>query len=250
MRHLFDCWRQVVARAHAAGSVALFLDFDGTLAPFTSRPEDARMSHATRDALARLAIHPRVHVAVISGRRRADVQMRAGVARVRYLGLHGWESGLPPRLPPEIQWLLERIKRTLARRVEGMPGIRFEDKGPVFSVHYRGASDQYIGEARSAIRAALSSTRAFRVIPGKLTWEVLPWDIGDKGTAVRHQLRLLPGNVLPVYAGDDRTDEPAFRALPHGITIRVGRRALTRARFQLRDPREVRSFLEELRAAF
>lgn len=246
MRHLFDGWRQVAARVRAAGSVALFLDFDGTLAAFQPRPEDARLSHATRNALVRLAVNPRMQVSIVSGRRRADLQKRTGVARVQYLGLHGWENGSPPRLQPEVQLLLERTRRTLARRVKGLPGIRLEDKGAVFSLHYRGAPDRYIVEARSAVLDALSSAGALRATPGKLSWEILPRAIGDKGTAVRHQLSLLPGHVLPMYAGDDRTDEPAFAALSHGITIRVGRRSLTRAHFQLRDPDEVRSFLEKL----
>ena len=246
MRHLFDAWRQVASRVRAAGSVALFLDFDGTLAAFRPRPEDARMTHATRNALARLACNPRLKVCIVSGRRRSDIQMLTGVARVQYLGLHGWENGLPPRLQPEVQRLLDRAKRALASRVAALPGIRFEDKGAVFSVHYRGAPDRYIVEAGSAVRAALASTSLLRAIPGKLAWEILPRAIGDKGTAVRHQLSLLPGGVLPVYAGDDRTDEPAFAALSRGITIRVGRRSLTRAHFQLRDPAEVRSFLEKL----
>ena len=246
MRHLFDCWRQVAARVHAAGSVALFLDFDGTLAPFQPRPEDARMSPATRRVLARLADNPRLHVCIISGRRRSDIQMRTALARVQYQGLHGWENGRRPQLPPGVQLLLDRAHATLASRVESLPGIRIEDKGAGFSVHYRGAADQYIVKAQAAVDDALSYSNVLRAIPGKQSWEILPRAIGDKGTAVRHQLSLLPGGILPIYAGDDRTDEPAFAVLSHGITIHVGRRALTRAHFQLRDPAEVRSFLEKL----
>jgi trehalose-phosphatase len=246
MRHLFDGWQQVAERVRAAGSAALFLDFDGTLAAFQPRPEDARLSRATSNALSRLAVNPRLHICIVSGRGRSDIRTRIGIPRLQYLGLHGWENGSSPRLPPEMQLLLDRARRALATRIQTMPGIRIEDKGAGFSVHYRGAPDRSISEARSAVRAALSSNAALRAIPGGLSWEILPRVIGDKGAAVRHQLSLLPGHVLPIYAGDDRTDEPAFAALSHGITIRVGRRALTRAHFQLRDPREVRSFLEKL----
>jgi len=246
MRHLFDGWQQVVERVRAAGSVALFLDFDGTLAAFEARPEDARLGHETRNALARLAMDPRMRVSIVSGRRRADIQTRIGLARVQYLGMHGWENGSTPRLRPEVQSLLDGAREWLAARVQAMPGIRIEDKGAGFSVHYRGAPDRSIRETRSAVRAALSSAAELRAIPGGLSWEILPRDIGDKGTAVRHQLSRLADRVLPIYAGDDRTDEPAFAALSGGITIRVGRRSLTRARFQLRDPGEVRRFLEKL----
>jgi trehalose-phosphatase len=249
MRHLFDVWPQVAARLRGAGALALFLDFDGTLAPFSLRPEDVRLSQATRHVLTRLAVSPRLRVWVISGRRRYDILTRTGVPRVHYLGLQGSENGAAPRLPPETQAIVERTKRDLARRVARIPGIRFEDKGPIFTVHYRGATEPSIGQARSAVDDALSSAGVLRAIRGSKVWEILPWSIGDKGCAVRHQLSLLAGNVLPVYAGDDRTDEPAFAAIPHGITIRVGRRALSRARYYLRDPHETRDFLEKLTAA-
>ncbi|SPF55892.1 hypothetical protein SBA4_7530003 [Candidatus Sulfopaludibacter sp. SbA4] len=115
------------------------------------------------------------------------------------------------------------------------------------------------GEGRSGFTELLGGFPAKRVplethvlevreFPGyhREKFVFLPREIGDKGTAVRHQLSRLAGHVLPIYAGDDRTDESAFAALSEGITIRVGRRALTRAQFQLRDPGEVRSFLEKL----
>ncbi|HEY2017327.1 MAG TPA: trehalose-phosphatase, partial [Bryobacteraceae bacterium] len=124
--------------------------------------------------------------------------------------------------------------------------IRLEDKGPVFSVHFRGAADGLIARAREAVADSLDGVGALRTILGMKVWEILPRDIGDKGSAVQHQLHLLPGDVLPIYAGDDRTDEPAFAALPQGLTIRVGRRALTHARYQLRNPAEMRIFLERL----
>lgn len=246
MHHLFDYWRQVIARIEAAGAIALFLDFDGTLAPFRARPEDAGINFATRNALARLAIHPRIRVWIVSGRRRADLQARTGIPRIDCLGLHGWENGARPRLRKDAQSSLERARRALAGRVRTLPGIWIEDKGPVFSVHFRGAPDRSINEANFAVRSAIASAGGLRAIPGKLSWEILPFALGDKGTAVRRQLTLLPTHVLPIYAGDDRTDEPAFAALPHGITIRVGPAALTRASFQLRDPGEVRVFLERL----
>ncbi|HEY2017336.1 MAG TPA: trehalose-phosphatase, partial [Bryobacteraceae bacterium] len=87
MRHLFDCWPQVVERLRAAGSVALFLDFDGTLVPFEARPEDVWLSRATRKAMARLAVNRRCHLRIISGRRRADLQTRTGLIHVRHMGL-------------------------------------------------------------------------------------------------------------------------------------------------------------------
>ena len=247
MHHLFDYWRQVSARLRAARAVALFLDFDGTLARLRPRPEDARLSYTTRRAMARLAGNSRVRVCVITGRKLTDILIRAGVPKVRYLGLHGWDSRGRAPLKLEVRETLDRAKRHLADQIADLPGIRIEDKGPVFAVHYRGAADRQVGLARASVRTMMAPVSTeLRVLEGKYAWEILPKIIGDKGTAVQRELNRFSRHALPVYIGDDRTDEPAFAALPNGITIRVGRRALTRAKFQLRDTAEVLRFLEKL----
>ena len=247
MHHLFDYWRQVSARLRAARAVALFLDFDGTLARLRPRPEDARLSYTTRRAMARLAGNSRVRVCVITGRKLTDILIRAGVPKVRYLGLHGWDSRGRAPLKLEVRETLDRAKRHLADQIADLPGIRIEDKGPVFAVHYRGAADRQVGLARASVRTMMAPVSTeLRVLEGKYAWEILPKIIGDKGTAVQRELNRFSRHALPVYIGDDRTDEPAFAALPNGITIRVGRRTLTRAKFQLRDTAEVLKFLEKL----
>jgi len=249
MSHLFSNWRQIAARVRDAGVVALFLDFDGTLAPIRPRPEDAHLNDSTRRVLARLARNPRARVWLISGRRLADVRLKTGVPGVCYIGLHGSEGCGRTTLNPRAQRLIDRVKRKLGRLVEDIPGIRIEDKGAVVGVHYRGAEDRAISRARASLRTALSGFNgSVRVMEGKQAWEILPVSAGNKGTAVRRELSRFGRSVLPVYAGDDATDEPAFAALAHGITIRVGRRSLTRAKFELRDADEVRCFLEKLEA--
>ena len=248
MRHLFQCWTQVSLRLRTARSIALFLDFDGTLTGLLPRPEDVQLKRATRNAVARLAGNPRLRVWVVSGRKRGDVRMRTRIPRVHYLGLHGWENGCRVQLSSETRCLLEKTKRTLATAVCNLRGIWLEDKGPVFSIHYRGASGPEVAQARSAVRAALAAAPVLRVIAGKQVWEILPAAIGDKGRAVQHELNLMQSHAVPIYVGDDQTDEPAFAALAQGITVRVGRHSLTRAKFQLRDTNEVRIFLEKLAA--
>lgn len=247
MRYLFDHWREIAERLQAAGSAALFLDFDGTLARLRPHPDEAGLNNATRRAITRLARNPRVHVCVISGRRLDDVRMRTNVLQIRYLGLHGWDGYGRAALNPETRRILERARQEVATRVAPVAGIRVEDKGPVFAVHYRGASNGSVGLARAAVQRAMAGLSTdFRIVANKYAWEILPRAIGDKGTAVQRELNLFRRHALPVYIGDDATDEPAFAALPSGVTIRVGRRALTRAKYQLRNPAEVRSFLEKL----
>jgi trehalose-phosphatase len=143
--------------------------------------------------------------------------------------------------------VLDRARKTLAAQTADLPGIWIEDKGPVFSVHYRGAAEEAVALASEFLLSTIAPLSGeLRVLEGKYAWEILPRALGDKGTAVQHELNLFQRHALPVYIGDDTTDEPAFAALADGVTIRVGRRGLTRAKFQLRDPSEVRSFLEKL----
>ncbi len=175
------------------------------------------------------------------------MRLRVQLSHVHYLGLHGWEGYPRPPLSTETRRVLEGAKRKITSGLAELSGIRVEDKGPVFTVHYRGAAEPQVAQARALVKA-VSAAAGLRVIPCRCSWEILPRAIGDKGTAVQRELRRFRSRALPVYVGDDASDEPAFAALPNGVTIRVGRCALTHAKFQLRDPHQVRSFLERMEA--
>lgn len=86
----------------------------------------------------------------------------------------------------------------------------------------------------------------FRVIQSNHACEIVPLHVLGKGVAMREFTRALRAPFLPIYVGDDLTDEPAFQALRGGITVRVGLFSRTHAKFQLKDPEEVRMFLERL----
>ena len=198
----------------AARAVALFLDFDGTLARLRPRPEEARLSYGTRRAMARLAGNPRVRVCVITGRKLTDILIRAGVPKVRYLGLHGWDRRGRAPLNLEVREVLDRAKRHLANQIADLPGIRIEDKGSLFAVRYRGAADRQVGLARASVRTMLSPSQqssAFwkEVFVGRSCQRLL----ATRARPSSAELNLQPP-CASVYIGDDRTDEPAFAALP------------------------------------
>jgi trehalose 6-phosphate phosphatase len=247
-RHLFDRWPEVSCRLRRAKHIALFLDFDGTIVPIQARPEMVRLGRATRRLIGRLAKRPRMAVCIVSGRRLADLRRRANAPGVRYLGLHGWEQ--EGKAPSAVAGrVLGQAKHLVMERLGLLPGIRLEDKGISFAVHYRGATYGVTRLARAILRGTLEPFEAYlRLLKGKKVWEMLPSEIQGKGSAVRLLLAELPHQTLPIYVGDDTTDEAAFAQLRYGITVRVGGHRGSKARFYLRNPDEVVGFLERLEA--
>jgi len=247
MLPLLDNWRAVARRLDEASFIALFLDFDGTLAPLQEDPRAAGMSRTARAALMRLAANPGVRVCIISGRRLADLRERVGVPGVRYLGVHGSDT---PEMAfsPAVLRIVAQARGAVASRLNGHGrGIQIEDKGLAFSVHYRRASPPEITHARKILDQVVEEfAGALWVVPGERVWEVLPREIRGKGPATRRQWHLAPAGALPIYIGNDGTDEAAFGALAEGLTARVGPARQTRARYFLRSPAEVARFLERL----
>ena len=246
-RYLFPAWSNIARRARRAKAIVIFLDFDGTLVRLQRNPKEVLLGESERRLLSRLAGHPGVTLCFISGRQLADLRRRARVKGARYFGLHGWErsdgqtSSLPGvgRLRKGMEWVQEQVC--------SFPGIRVEDKGICFAVHYREAPEETASKAKSVVEKVLERLGpGFRLMAGKKIWEIYPVQMGNKGIAAQDLLRQIPGRKLAIYAGDDATDETAFALLKNGVTIRVGRFRETHAKYFLHDPAEVLAFLKKL----
>jgi len=250
MRHLFHSWSHVSRRLRSAGRIALFLDFDGTLARLEPRPEQVLLKGSVRQALAALARSPRFRICVISGRRQADVRARIHVPGIRYLGLHGWE-GRGAALAEETRGYLAGLLSCMESAFADVPGVWIENKEYAFAVHYADAMETEAVRVRAIIEGIIEPYLGhYRIQGGKNVWEILPRALEDKGAAVKQQLALLRGRWLAVYLGDDQVDEPAFAVLRTGITVRVGPRCQTHAQYRLSGVADVRTFLHRLRTEF
>jgi alpha,alpha-trehalase len=246
-RHLLTRWPEIAPLVGRARLVWLFLDFDGTLAPMTSRPEEATLGGATRLAIERLVRRPRTRITLVSGRRRADVIARTRVRHVQYWGLFGWEQDRRCTTPDSDRRALAHARQRLAALLGGLRGVRLEDKTWALAVHLRHATSAVRQRARAALRLCVARTRAgLHVVAGAHTLNVLPRAIRGKGDAVGRALRQLGSTTLPIYVGDDATDEPAFAAVRQGVAVRVGAPRRTSAGYYLSDTDEVRRFLERL----
>ncbi len=249
--HLFHCWDHIAGRFQASSNIALFLDFDGTLAPLEPRPEDVWLDAATRRTLLHLTRSPRFRVWIVTGRRRADVRARIRVQGLRYLGLHGWEGRTAAPITDDSREAIACAKSWLSSLLLSVPGVWIEDKGLSLAVHYQSVTEDGVRQARKLVQGVLQPFAGqLQLIRGKKVWELAPREIGDKGMAVSSELTSADPHALPVYIGDDRMDEPAFAALQCGITIRVGRSCRTSARYRLSSVEQVREFLQILERDF
>src|SRR5882724_7722333 len=123
MNHLFDDWDQVRSRLKSARKIGLFLDFDGTLVKFRSRPEHVWIDNELKRTIAGLAGNSRFRVTIISGRRRDDVAARVSLPSVKYLGLHGSEGRAGAVALPESRHALNVVRGLLGDVIENCPGV-------------------------------------------------------------------------------------------------------------------------------
>jgi trehalose 6-phosphate phosphatase len=213
-------------------------DYDGTLAPIVRRPEDAAPQPGARDALAALLAHPTHRVAALSGRRAHEVQALLNLPELMVIGLHGMEWPGEPLPAPDTETL-----RRLARQIPTVPGVRLEDKGWTLAVHFREVEPEAQADVEAALRL-VDVPEGWEVVEGKKVREFRPGGFG-KGRAVQRLAALFPQH-LPVFFGDDVTDEEAFASLrkERGVTVKVGEGDTT-AEHRVPDPGAVVSLLRQ-----
>ncbi|MFW6150998.1 MAG: trehalose-phosphatase [Chloroflexota bacterium] len=228
---------------------AIFLDYDGTLTPIVSRPEDALLPERTRQAVRELNHY--CTVGIISGRDVDDVRSMVGINGLVYSGSHGFDivDRDGSRLGEE-RWggflpHLDSAEAQLRESVADVAGAWVERKRYAIAVHYRNVQDHDVSKVEERVDRALSAHEALRKTLGKKIFELRPDIDWDKGRALLALLDALGlSQATPVYIGDDVTDEDAFRVLHgRGISIIVGVEGDSLADYRLRDPQEVHSFL-------
>ena len=246
----------------AARRPAVFFDFDGTLSDIVNDPGAARLVPGAAEALQQLV--ERCPVAVLSGRDLADVIERVGLPGIWYAGSHGFELTAPDGAHHQNDTaaatvpVLEEVAGELREQPGSIPGIVVEHKRFGVAVHYRNAARDRVGEVSAAVHAA-GRRHALRVTTGREVIELRPDIDWDKGKTLRWVIdhlqqagsQTLSAPLVPIYVGDDITDEDAFDAVRHdGVPIVVrhsddGDRA-TAALFALDSPARVSEFTERL----
>jgi len=233
---------------------AIFLDYDGTLTPIVSRPGDARLSPERRAVLARIAA--RFPLAIVSGRRRSDLPALLGLDTLVLAGSHGFDiagpesSELVHRPAEAFVPLLAHAAAELRERFADVPGIFVEDKVYSLAVHYRLADEARVPEIERALEQITAREPRLRITTGKKVLELRPAIDWNKGHALLWLLDRFgePEALVPIFIGDDVTDEDALRAVQHngiGIALLDADRP-TAAGFSLDSVDQVYEFLDRL----
>lgn len=250
-----------VERRLSSRPVYLFLDYDGTLTPIADTPDKAVISKEARKMLHELSLARECKLAIVSGRSLKDIMGIIGLKDIIYSGNHGLEIHGPKLefssvVAPGFGGMIKKIKADLGKKLARIKGVILEDKGHTLSVHYRMVKQPELPLVMTAFHETTAHylvNGKIKIKTGKMMLEVRPPINWDKGRSVmwllaRQQFISGERRVLPVYIGDDATDEDAFAALgKRGITVFVGKPGKSRADYYLKDHKDVMKFLNIIR---
>ncbi|MET0343659.1 MAG: bifunctional alpha,alpha-trehalose-phosphate synthase (UDP-forming)/trehalose-phosphatase [Polyangiales bacterium] len=242
---------QALAIVRDARHRTLLFDYDGTLVPLAPLPDLAAPDKALLDMLSRLARTPNTDVHIVSGRSRSSLEDWLGDLPISLHIEHGFRSRDPSgswsqvsEMPPDF---LQRIIDIMKRHAFRAPGTLVEEKQSSTAFHYRGA-DPHVAAARlRALRAELNNALGpnAEILEGHKVLEVRLRGV-NKGSVINRVLEHAPRDTALFAAGDDRTDEDMFAALPErAMSIHVGP-GVTRARFRVQTPFDLRRLLAAL----
>ncbi len=263
MEHLLSVWSEVATQLRGAKHILFLTDYDGTLTPIVDRPELANLSEDMRRLLRRLARQRRFTLGVISGRALPDLKGKVRISGIIYAGNHGLEIEGPGisfvnPVAEEIKPILRIMHYVLSRALSTVKGVFVENKGLSLSVHYRLAEERRTEEVERIVTQVVGGAEAAgkaKVTSGKKVYEVRPAVTWDKGKAVKLLMKKYgkggrKSGLLPMYFGDDLTDEDGFRVIEGygaGLSVFVGEPGQrSTARYFLKSPAEVATFLDIL----
>ena len=258
MDYIFDSIKKVESLINKK-ALLLFLDFDGTLAPIVSSPDKAHLSGRFKKLIGGLAECKDTKVAIISGREMKDLKKRVALKGIIYAGNHGFEIDGPnlsfaTPMARGFKSAMNSMRELLKKHLRLIDGAIIEDKVFTTSVHYRMVKPEETLKVKNIFYKVVEPyilKKICRITAGKKVFEIRPNIKWDKGEAVtwllaRHKV-FFGEDVVPVYIGDDNTDEDAFKKIAgRGIGIVVGNEPFSMARYYVDNVPEVYRFLNIL----
>lgn len=238
-----------------AANFFFFFDFDGTLVPIQDDPSGCVLSPEIKDYLNVIISSGKAYVAILSGRTMRDIKKLAPIEGIYYGGNHGLEISGPniTFVHPDAlcgKRATDRIFKKIKKRILNIEGAVIEKKKYGFSLHYRRANKEDKATIKRIFYETIDNSidrQTFSVLRGKKVLELVPRVKWDKGKAALFLLESQNKNYLPLYVGDDKTDEKAFQALGEtGITVRIGKSKKSVAQYYLKGQWQISRFLKHV----
>ncbi len=259
--YLFDHIHNIFTKMDEADKILLLLDYDGTLVSFEERPMDVTTSDEIKNLLIYFIKNPKFIVVIVSGRTFHEIKQLLDIDGLSYAALHGLQielaNGRSYAWQPNsnIQSILEKIRNTSVYKFKDEKGVYIEDKILTLAFHYRTLveekTDYNINKFLEVVKK-IDVNNCFEIIHGAKVVEIRPkgW---NKGKAIEYIFTIFNDlkNKLPIYIGDDTTDEDAFRTIGNrGITVFVSNKSSqsTTAQYWLKNPDDVLKFLQNLKS--
>ena len=180
MEYLFDRIEKILARLKSAKCIFFFFDYDGTLTPIVSHPEQAVLSEEIKILLMTLKKNPKFLLAIVSGRSLKDIRKLVGLKKIYYVGNHGLEIFTPRKgtkhiISEEIFQELSRIRNRLNSQLKDVDGIQLEDKGCILTLHYRNVDPQKVPPILMALKKEINNSGHPLCLGfGKMVFEIRP----------------------------------------------------------------------------
>jgi trehalose 6-phosphate synthase/phosphatase len=246
--------KDALGRMRVAETLAILLDYDGTLVPIAPTPDQAAPDRELLSLISALGLRPHTVVEMVSGRARDQVEAWFGALPIALSAEHGiwfragptaaWESIIDVA---SLDWLAD-VRTILEEFTSATPGSFIEEKAASIAWHYRRAARGFGQMQARELRVRLSQAmigRPVDILEGKKVLEVLPRG-ANKARVVQRLLSREPSPTLIAAFGDDRTDEELFAALPPtAVTLHVGPGS-SLATQRLPNPTAARAFLAAL----
>jgi trehalose-phosphatase len=248
MKYFFDNLFEIKNQILKSSSIVLIIDFDGTLSPIVSIPEGAIFPEITKFLLGEIS--KRINVVIVSGRSLVDIKGRVGLPRLIYAGNHGLEWQTAQRydcikIPSKISGLLSEINDNLKKILSEYPGAIIENKKFSIAVNYRSISKLHLKDFKVAVKGIKRGS--IELIDDKKTFEFranLKWNKGEFTNLFLKKILADKKHILPIYIGDSKTDEDAFKVLPFGITVRVGNKKKSFAKYYIKNQKQIKKLLK------
>lgn len=252
MKYLIKALPKIEKKIHSYSGCLLMLDFDGTLSALANTPTRAFLSKKNKLILRQ--INRLATVAIVTGRSLTDIEKKVGLKELIYAGNHGLEWRIAGKhekikIPVKMTASMNLLNNQLGNLCKRYNRSLLENKDLGLSLHYRLVSlslvDQLLKEAKRLINP-FQKKRLLKITENKKTLDIQPALSWNKGSWVNFLHQKLGKQLLPIYIGDDITDEDVFNILRPGITIKVGQNRDSKANYYCHNIKQINSFLNWL----